>query len=413
LDHALSLDYYRACKGSEFSVLPSPGARAMEDRATSRSGSVTRSSKKRSVIIALSLALIVAVSWVGSRVSALQHANSDRSSQALSPASEPGSVHALARIEPASGLIMVGARPGARIERITVNSADSVSSGQLLAILEGNDQARAQLASAEAQKARALHERAVQRQKLALEREQFDALQKARLAAATRVFSAQQRFAEITKLYKALQETLKGKDRYDLELSYFQAETENLRGEQEIKSYQVAQELLPRQRKLEDEELGDKGPDLDLLDRQLDLARAGVAQTAVRAPSNGRVLEIFAHPGEVSTGALLTVADLSAMVANAGVFQADVPKIRSGDSAVVAVLDRSVAGKVTAIGSIVGKNQLNNVDPRALQDRRVVKVTISLDDPAMAARFVNMEVEVSIQPGSGNSTSPAAPSTTR
>src|SRR5208337_3911843 len=255
---------------------------------------------------------------------------------------QPGDVHALARLEPASGLLIVGARPGARIERIEVGPAEGVTPGQVLAILEGHDQAQAQLALAEAQKTRALHQRSVQKQKLALEREQFD------------------------------------------------------------------KELVPRQRKLEDEELGEKGPDLDLLDRQTDLARAGLAQTEVRAPFGGRVLELMAHAGEVSSGPLLAMGDLSAIVATAEIFQTDIPRLRTGDPATVRVLDQVVTGKVTLIGSIVGKNQLTNLDPRALQDRRVVKVTIGLDNPALAARFVNMEVEAAIKPGARSAAESAA-----
>ena len=196
-------------------------------------------------------------------------------------------MHALARLEPASGLIIVGARPGARIERIEVGPADSVTPGQVLAILEGHDQAWAQLALAEAQKTRAMHQRSVQKQKLALEREQFDKLQKSKLESAMRVFSSKQRFDEITKLYKELQPILQSKDRFDLELRYFEVETQGLRGELEIKSYQIAQELAPRQRKLEDEELGEKGPDLDLLDRQTDLARTGWPRPRCGRPRAG------------------------------------------------------------------------------------------------------------------------------
>ncbi len=311
-------------------------------------------------------------------------------------------MHALARLEPAAGLIIVGARPGARIERIEVRAADSVQPGQVLAVMEGYEQARAQLAVAEAQKTRAIHQRSVQKQKLALEREQFDKVQKAKLESAMRVFSSKQRFDEITKLYKELLPTLQGRDRFDLELRYFDAETQSLRGELEIKSYQVAQELLPRQRKLEDDELGDKSPDLDLLDCEIDLARTGLIQTEVRAPSGGQVLELMAHVGEVSSGPLLAMGDLSAMAAIAEVFQSDIPRLRDGDPATVQVLDQPFTGKVTLIGSMVGKNQLNRLDPRALQDRRVVKVTIGLDNPALAARFVNMEVEVAIKPGAGS-----------
>ena len=371
----------------------------MEERATSRSTSVPKAIINSYSLFWLSIGLLFFCLWLSNHVSAFQQETTGSGGQPSRATGEPGDVHALARLEPASGLIIVGARPGARIERIEVGPADGITPGQVLAILEGHDQAQAQLALAEAQKTRALHQRSVQKQKLALEREQFDKLQKSKLESAMRVFSSKQRFDEITKLYKELQPTLQGKDRFDLELRYFEAETQNLRGELEIKSYQVAQELVPRQRKLEDEELGEKGPDLDLLDRQTDLARAGLAQTEVRAPFGGRVLELMAHAGEVSSGPLLAMGDLSAMVATAEVFQTDIPRLRTGDPATVQVLDQSVTGKVTLIGSIVGKNQLTNLDPRALQDRRVVKVTIGLDNPALAARFVNMEVEAAIKPG--------------
>ncbi|MBV8310586.1 MAG: HlyD family efflux transporter periplasmic adaptor subunit [Planctomycetaceae bacterium] len=380
----------------------------MEERATSRSTSVASAIINSSVWFWLSIALIFFCTWLNNHVSARQSETTGSGGQLTGPPVEPGDVHALARLEPASGLIIVGARPGARIERIEVGPAASVTPGQVLAILEGHDQALAQLALAEAQKTRALHQRSVQKQKLALQREQFDKLQKSKLESAMRVFSSRQRFDEITKLYKELQPTLQGKDRFDLELRYFEAETQSLRGELEIKSYQIAQELAPRQRELEDEELGEKGPDLDLLDRQMDVARAELAQTEVRAPLGGRVLELMAHAGEVSSGPLLAMGDLSAMVATAEVFQADIPRLRTGDPATVQVLDQAVTGKVTLIGSIVGKNQLTNLDPRALQDRRVVKVTIGLDDPVLAARFVNMQVEAAIKPGAGTVAKSAA-----
>jgi HlyD family secretion protein len=385
----------------------------MEERAKSSSARVTGALVNNSAWFWLSIALLFFCAWLNNHASARLSETAGKGGQLSSTSNGPGDVHALARLEPASGLIIVGARPGARIERIEVGSTDSVTPGQVLAILEGHEQARAQLAVAEAQKTRALHQRVVQKQKLALEREQFDKLQKSKLESAMRVFSSKQRFDEITKLYKELQATLQGKDRFDLELRYFEAETQNLRGDLEIKSYQIAQELVPRQRKLEDEELGEKGPDLDLLDRQTDLARAGLSQTEVRAPLGGKVLELMAHAGEVSSGPLLALGDLSAMVATAEVFQTDILRIRTGDPATVQVLDYVVTGKVTLIGSIVGKNLLTNLDPRALQDLRVVKVTIGLDNQFLAARFVNMQVEAVIKPGTASARESATGSTGR
>ncbi len=380
----------------------------MEERVSRRFLGVRHAVINGHSLFWVAMGLLCFCLWSINHASAVQPEVTGSAGQPAGAPVQPGDVHALARLEPASGLIIVGARPGARIERIEVGPADSVTPGQVLAILEGHEQAQAQLAVAEAQKTRALHQRSVQKQKLDLEREQFDKLQKSKLESAMRVFSSKQRFAEITKLYKELQPTLKGKDRFDLELRYFEAETHNLRGELEIKSYQIAQELLPRQRKLVDEELGEMGPDLDLLDRQTDLARTAATQTEVRASAGGRVLELLAHVGEVSSGPLLAMGDLSVMVATAEVFQTDVPRLRTGDPATVQVLDQPVTGKVTLIGSIVGKNQLINLDPRALQDRRVVKVTIHLDNPVVAARFVNMEVEVAIRPGAAGAAEPAA-----
>ncbi len=86
------------------------------------------------------------------------------------------------------------------------------------------------------------------------------------------------------------------------------------------------------------------------------------------------------------------------MVATAEVYQSDVPRIHPGDPAEVDILGTRVTGKVTRIGSIVGKNRLTSVDPRALRDLRVVEVTIQLDDPGAASRYVNMEVEATIRP---------------
>jgi HlyD family secretion protein len=342
----------------------------------------------------------IAAIGIGLRLSARQVTAPDTRRSAPGESASAGAIHALARLEPASGLIIVGARPGARIEKIQVAQGDLVTPGQLLALIEGHGQAQAQLALAEAQKQRAEHQRSVQKQKLALEREQFDKLQEAKLQAATRVFGAKARWGEIEGLYKQLvaDKNLPAKDRFDIMLRYYQAENENLRGELEIKGFEIARQLTPRQRKLEDDELGDSNPDVALLDRQVELAHAGLAQTEVKAPVGGHILEILAHAGEVSSGPLLELGDLSAMVATAEVYQSDLPHIKVGDPASIQVLDQAVTGEVDRIGSVVGKNQLLSLDPRALQDRRVVKVAIRLDDAELARRLVNMEVDVAIRP---------------
>jgi HlyD family secretion protein len=273
----------------------------------------------------------------------------------------------------------------------------------VLAFLEGHDAARMQVGMAEARKKQVNHERMLKKKRLALEREQFDQTQKAKLDSARRVFASKQQFARIESLYKQLADskTRSPTDQFETEIKFFEAQAQNLRGELEVKSFEIAQQLAPKQRQLEDEELADTNPDLELLDRQIELARASLAETEIKAPINGQVLDVLAHAGEISSGAVLAMGDLAAMVATAEVDQADVPRLKLGDAASVQVLDQAVAGKVTRIGSVVGKNQLTNIDPRALQDRRVLKVTIALDQPEPARRFVNMEVDVTIKPSGG------------
>ena len=370
----------------------------MEQRANNRGAAVPFFGIFRRAGLWSTIAIVLLGGWL---IRVFSAPVQDTASQPDLVAKEPsrvGEIHALARLEPASGLILVGSRPGARIEQIAVGQGDKVASGQLLAVLEGHDQATVQVALAEAQKARAIHQRELKKQKLALERQQLDKLQKARLESAGRVLASKALFDEITAQYKELLPAAKGRERFDLERDYLQIENQNLKDSLEVRSIQIAQELAPRQRNLEDEELGDKSPDLDLLDRQIELARAGLAQTEVHAPGGGQVLEVAAHAGEIGSGPLFTMGDLTAMAAIAEVFQSDVTRLTIGDAASVRVLERPVAGKVSRIGTMVARNQLANLDPRALQDRRVVKVTIRLDEPTLAAKLVNMEVEAVISP---------------
>jgi HlyD family secretion protein len=376
----------------------------MEDAGSSKiRAGVTAPVARRGLIVPAVLLLSFSPMAVLRTLSLWQDDRPETSTQTGGKTLALGDVHALARLEPSSGMVVVGARPGARIERILAVQGDSVAAGQVLAILEGHDAAQLQVGMAEAKKKQVNHERLLKKKTLTVEREQFDLTQKAKLDSARRVFASKQQFALIESLHKQLADnkTLSPTDRFEIEIKYFEAEAQNVRGELEVKSFEIAQQLAPKQRKLEDEELADTNPELELLDRQIELARANLAQTEIKAPLKGQMLEVLARAGEISSGVVLTIGDLAAMVATAEVDQADVPRLKLGDAASVQVLDQAVAGKVTRIGSVVGKNQLTNIDPRALQDRRVVKVMIALDQPEPARRFVNMEVEVTIKPGGG------------
>lgn len=355
---------------------------------------------KTSVVwLGASLTVVTASAWILTTSGAPARAQSASGSGGATSRSE---VHALGRVEPASGLVVVGSRPGARILEVRVGPGDAVKAGQLLAVLEGHEQAKAQVALAEAQKAQVEYQRVARKEKLALERTQLDALHAAQLATATQV-------AEILKKKLSdpgnlmLGATLAGRDKLEGESKYIELQVQSLKAELDKKSLEIQQQKseLDKQRALEDKQLDPSTPEFQLVDRQIELAKAALAQTEVVAPRAGTVLDVLAHAGEVGSGPLLRMGDLSAMVVTAEVYQTDVTRVRVGDRASVAILDKSVAGKVTRIGSIVGRNQMMNIDPRSLQDLRVVDVTIALDETEPAARLINLEAEVAITPGGG------------
>jgi HlyD family secretion protein len=321
---------------------------------------------------------------------------------ATSEAAGEATVHALARLEPLGGLIVVGVRPGARVDQVLVAPGDVVKDGQPLAKIEGHEAARCQLALAQARKADALRRRAHERSRVALERDHEDELQKARNVMldniATTLKWENDRFDnQISTFPKEYLAELK-QPLNELKFKRDQLRIEEHKARFEREQSRIDQQLLGRKRAKEDEALADGGTEDKLLDREIDLARATFAATTVTAPVAGTVLDVMAKSGETSSGPLLALGDMTAVVAEAEVDQADVGSVQEGDAATVSVFGTTVSGKVTRIRRLVGRNQLMSVDPRAPQDLRVVKVTIQLDRPGKAARFMNIQVEAVITP---------------
>jgi HlyD family secretion protein len=311
-------------------------------------------------------------------------------------------VHALARLEPQGGLVVVGVRPGTRVDQVLVGQGDVVKAGQPLGIIEGHEAARCQLALAEARKADAIAQRARQRSRLALERDREDDLLKARkvmLDSIAKALKWQDERCD-SQISSFPQEYLPELKR---ELNELKSKLDQLRIEEhkvvfEREQSRIDEQLQGRKRANEDEAMADGGTEDRLLDRQIDLARATFTATTVTAPIAGTVLDVMTRSGEIASGALLALGDTTAVAAVAEVDQADIGSVREGDAAAVTVFGTVLPGKVTRIGRLVGRNQLTNVDPRMPQDLRVVKVTVQLDSAESVARLMNLQVEAVITP---------------
>lgn len=332
------------------------------------------------------------------------------------PAAARDGVHALGRLLPETGLIAVGSRPGQRIDEIKVAIGDDVKAGQTLAVLEGLAQARAQLDLAAAQKDAADFQRQAKIDQFALERERFERTQGPRAEAAKTVADALRKLLDrATPLYKVgdlaanVAPGTVDKAKLEDEGKYVELLAKTVQAELDVKLLDVEKALTAKKNALEDAQVARDDPEKKttgnpeflIPDHQVVLAKAAAEAALVRAPRDGKVLDVLARAGEVGTGQLLLLGDVSKMVAETEVFQSDALRVKIGDAATVKILDRSVAGKVTRVGTVVGRNQAANPDPRALRDVRVVKVLVTLDDPEPAARLVNMEVNVVITPSGG------------
>jgi HlyD family secretion protein len=287
-----------------------------------------------------------------------------------------------------------------------------VKAGELLVVLEGHDQRERQLALAEAQRDAERFQRRLRREQLALERDRFDRLKQTRLdslrstvadlkgkvgheSGAKSGQTGSDKEAQVKPSVPGMGGGMVPQEVRDMLSAQLRAEL--ARTEIQLKELEVSLELLDRQRKLEDEPNGDDTPASVVLDRQVELARSDLASAEVRAPVKGRVLAVSVHAGEVSPGPLLTLGDVQTMVARAEVFQTDVLDVAVGDKAEVLIVGRTVAGEVTRVGAIVARNSITSLDPADLADRRVVEVVVRLADPVLAARLVNMQVEVAIR----------------
>ncbi len=126
-------------------------------------------------------------------------------------------------------------------------------------------------------------------------------------------------------------------------------------------------------------------------------ARSNLAKTRLTSPINGRVVRLSVEEGEVAvpgtfsreTGLLMTVADLSVVLAKVQVDETDVVRLHMGDSVSVTIdafPDTAFAGRVTKISNSALLSQ-TGASSGASTDRAVdFEVEVTLDKPPTSIR---------------------------
>ncbi|MDL5057260.1 ABC exporter membrane fusion protein [Geitlerinema calcuttense] len=131
-------------------------------------------------------------------------------------------------------------------------------------------------------------------------------------------------------------------------------------------------------------------------------AESDLNQVFIRAPIGGRILEVHTRPGEtLSDNGVVDLGQTDRMEAIAEVYQTDVGKIRSGQTAIITSdsFDGELRGTVRLVGLQVGQQSVFSNQPGENLDRKVVEVRIRLnpEDSQRVADLTHLQVQVAIQ----------------
>lgn len=248
-------------------------------------------------------------------------------------------IGALGRIEPRSRVIKLShnaGAEGARVEQLLFQEADHVKSGQTLAILSNQKKKKAEVETARAR---------------------------------VKVLQAQREVEHAARAFNKREHVRYQSLKHDSATSISLAEAKRLAFEQsEINVKRLSAEIALAQSelKVKEEELNN---------------------THIVAPINGTVLKIYARPGErIGDKSVLDMADLTELDVVAEVYESDVLRIRIGQSACLHAVGfkRAYNAQVRELGFLVRKNDLNDTDPLADRDNRIIEVRLTIESEAVA-----------------------------
>lgn len=330
----------------------------------------------------------------------------------------PRKVAALGRLEPRGGVIVIAAVPGERIEALPAQLGALVEPGDELAVLSGHRTRELQLQLARTQRdealqraeanlraARALHEEALLGVEAAESADGERLAQEARSeAAGLTLVTAREELERLSGLESRLVpvQTLERK-----RLLVRQAEIDANAQRTLLARMEAAAGLRRRaaEAKLKSAEaniaLAESATRLESLDKAIEVAERSLELARVVAPQRGRVIDVLSRVGEV-TGPrpILRLADTDFMQVVAEVYETDIGHVRVGQPVSVRAEaltgDRRavVKGRVAAIGSVVGGNEVQALGLPPTAEQRVVKVWIDLDATERAASLINLQVDV-------------------
>ncbi|MEW6492212.1 MAG: ABC exporter membrane fusion protein [Cyanobacteriota bacterium] len=375
------------------------------------------------------LAIIATLAAGGTLVYGLKTFHSTEQPAAVAPAAIPEitKVTALGRLEPRGEVIQLSAptsAEGNRVAQLLVKPGDKVRAGQVVAILDSRDRFFAALEQAKEQvtvaQARLEQVKAgaktgeINAQKASIARIQAE--QQGEITAQTATVArleaelrnAQTEYQRYESLYQAGAISASNRDSKRLALDTVQQQLNeaeaNLNRVKQARQEQIkeAQATLTRIAEVRPVDVQAAQAEVNSAIAAVKRAQADLDLAYVKAPRDGRILNIYAWPGEViKTDGIADMGQTDQMYVVAEVYESDVSKVRLGQNAQITsrAFSGELAGTVDEIGLQVRKKDVLNTDPVADIDSRVVEVKIRLNAAATqkVAHLTNSQVTVAIE----------------
>ena len=337
-------------------------------------------------------------------------------------------VLAQGRLEPAGGILNLGALPGEQIEKILVQEGDEVGAGDVLAELTSRkfrkietELSRLQLVEAE--------------RRLETEQKAADARQ---LAAQISLRNAELQLAQLegkrgglALLERQLAQGQRDLERLDGLLS--DERTEEVVTQQQMEQQRLFVDKLDNdlhqaridlESAVESAKLAIDAANADLnmasvaaqnvastiptgsLQKKSELADQQFAMTQITSPIKATVIRTFLREKElIGNTPIFQLAATDEMVCVAEVYESNLRFIAQGQKVTInsPALPKQITGVVTSKGSVIGSPKLKNPSPLARVDRRTAEVQIKLDADCIdtAKQFISLQVNVKIDTSSG------------
>jgi HlyD family secretion protein len=132
---------------------------------------------------------------------------------------------------------------------------------------------------------------------------------------------------------------------------------------------------------------------------ELDKAKAELETAYIKAPSQGRILNLYTKVGEKVTGdGILALGNTEKMIVVAEVYESDIKQIKMGQKATIKsenqAFDSVLTGQVSEIGWQIGNKRLLSINPSADIDVRIVEIKIVLDNESshLVSNLTNAKV---------------------